>query len=76
MVIHSRIAITASAIVFCISKTSWSADLESCKAVRYSDVGWTDISATLVGLEVLGCAPEAIVLTVPVNIYQFEEQWH
>jgi glycine betaine/proline transport system substrate-binding protein len=57
--------------VFCISTTSWSADPESCKAVRFSDVGWTDITATTaatsVVLEALDYAPEAIVLSVPIT---------
>ena len=71
MAIYSRVAIAVSAIVFCISTTSWSADPESCKAVRFSDVGWTDITATTaatsVVLEALGYAPEAIVLSVPIT---------
>lgn len=47
------------------------AEPESCKAVRFSDVGWTDITATtglasrvLTGL---GYAPKAEVLSVPVT---------
>lgn len=47
------------------------ADPESCKAVRFSDVGWTDITATTaltsVVLEGLGYAPSATVLAVPVT---------
>ncbi len=47
------------------------ADPASCKAVRFSDVGWTDITATTaassVVLEGLGYAPTATVLSVPVT---------
>ncbi|WP_026379898.1 choline ABC transporter substrate-binding protein [Afifella pfennigii] len=44
---------------------------ESCKEVRFSDVGWTDITATTalasVVLEGLGYEPEVKVLSVPVT---------
>jgi glycine betaine/proline transport system substrate-binding protein len=47
------------------------ADPESCKPVRFSDVGWTDITATTalasVLLEGLGYEPSATVLAVPVT---------
>ena len=47
------------------------ADPDSCKAVRFSDVGWTDITATTatasVVLEALGYEPEVQVLSVPVT---------
>jgi glycine betaine/proline transport system substrate-binding protein len=47
------------------------ADPASCKQVRFSDVGWTDITATTaatsVVLEGLGYAPSATVLSVPVT---------
>ncbi len=47
------------------------ADPESCKAVRLSDVGWTDIQATTgiasVLLTALGYEPEVIQLSVPVT---------
>jgi len=47
------------------------ADPASCKTVRFSDVGWTDITATTatasVILEALGYAPEVQVLSVPVT---------
>jgi glycine betaine/proline transport system substrate-binding protein len=46
-------------------------DAESCKKVRFSDVGWTDITATTalasVVLQGLGYTPEAQVLSVPVT---------
>lgn len=46
-------------------------DAESCKAVRFADVGWTDIQVTTgvtqVILEALGYAPEVKTLSVPVT---------
>src|SRR5215216_6006630 len=51
--------------------SSFAADPESCKAVRFSDVGWTDITATTAVastvLEALGYEPEVQVLAVPVT---------
>jgi glycine betaine/proline transport system substrate-binding protein len=47
------------------------ADPDSCKAVRFSDVGWTDITSTTattaVVLEGLGYEPEVEILSVPVT---------
>lgn len=47
------------------------ADPENCKAVRFSDVGWTDIQATTgvatVILKGLGYEPDVQVLSVPVT---------
>lgn len=47
------------------------ADPESCKTVRFSDVGWTDIQVTTALtaeiLKGLGYEPEIQVLTVPVT---------
>ena len=46
-------------------------EAESCQTVRFSDVGWTDITATTatasVILEALGYEPEVQVLSVPVT---------
>jgi len=51
--------------------TAQAADPAACKNVRFSDVGWTDITATTaatsVVLEGLGYAPSAKVLSVPVT---------
>ena len=53
------------------ASTAFSADPESCKKVRFSDVGWTDITATTatatVILEALGYEPDTQVLSVPVT---------
>nr|WP_245428406.1 choline ABC transporter substrate-binding protein [Mesorhizobium ephedrae] len=47
------------------------ADPDSCKKVRFADVGWTDITATTatasVILEALGYEPDVQVLSVPVT---------
>ena len=47
------------------------ADPATCKAVRMSDIGWTDVTATTavtsVILEELGYAPKITVLSVPVT---------
>lgn len=51
--------------------TAMAGDAESCKKVRLSDVGWTDIQATTgiasVLLTALGYEPEVIQLSVPVT---------
>ena len=53
------------------SGTAFAGDAESCKKVRLSDVGWTDIQATTgiasVLLTALGYEPEVIQLSVPVT---------
>ena len=53
------------------STSAFAADPESCKTVRFADVGWTDITATTgtasVMLEALGYEPEVQVLSVPVT---------
>ncbi len=47
------------------------AEAQSCQKVRFSDVGWTDITATTaatsVVLEGLGYQPETQILSVPVT---------
>ena len=53
------------------SGAAFAADPESCKAVRLSDVGWTDIQATTgvasVLLTAMGYEPQVIQLSVPVT---------
>jgi len=57
----------AAAIAF----PAFAGDAESCRKVRLSDVGWTDIQATTgvtaVILTALGYEPEVIQLSVPVT---------
>ncbi len=47
------------------------ADPDSCKAVRFSDVGWTDITSTTAAasevLKGLGYQPDVEILSVPVT---------
>jgi glycine betaine/proline transport system substrate-binding protein len=54
------------------------ADPESCRTVRFSDVGWTDITsttaATSVVLEGLGYQPETEILSVPVTYASLENK--
>ena len=54
-----------------LTSAAYAGDAESCKAVRFADVGWTDIQVTT-GLttnilEALGYAPEVKTLSVPVT---------
>jgi glycine betaine/proline transport system substrate-binding protein len=53
------------------SGAAFAGDPDSCKAVRLSDVGWTDIQATTgvasVLLAALGYEPDVKVLSVPVT---------
>ena len=65
------LAAPAAAAVLLAAGAASAADPESCKAVRLSDVGWTDIQATTgvatVLLNALGYQPEVIQLSVPVT---------
>ncbi|WFU85981.1 choline ABC transporter substrate-binding protein [Rhizobium sp. CC1099] len=63
---------TATAVAaLSIATASFAAEPESCSTVRFSDVGWTDITATTaaaaVVLESLGYEPDVKVLSVPVT---------
>ncbi|MVA95692.1 choline ABC transporter substrate-binding protein [Nitratireductor sp. CAU 1489] len=54
-----------------LSVQAQAADPESCKEVRFSDVGWTDITATTAAtsviIEALGYQPSVEILSVPVT---------
>ncbi|MZR31405.1 choline ABC transporter substrate-binding protein [Sneathiella litorea] len=67
----SRTFLITAAVVLAAGPTAFAADSETCKKVRFSDVGWTDITATTaaasVVLEALGYEPTATVLSVPVT---------
>ncbi len=58
-------------IALALPLAAQAADPESCKIVRFADVGWTDITATTAlasrVLEGLGYAPTSQVLSVPVT---------
>ncbi len=70
---HNSIFAGAAAIALAIAAltNAQAADPASCKEVRFSDVGWTDITSTTaassVVLEGLGYAPTATVLWVPIT---------
>jgi glycine betaine/proline transport system substrate-binding protein len=59
------------AAILLASGAAQAADPESCQTVRFSDVGWTDITATTaatsVVLQGLGYEPEVEILSVPVT---------
>jgi glycine betaine/proline transport system substrate-binding protein len=62
----------ALAISAAMAGSAFAAEPESCKAVRFADVGWTDIQvttgATSVVLEALGYQPQVSTLSVPVTL--------
>ncbi len=62
----------AFAISAAMAGSAFAAEPESCKAVRFADVGWTDIQvttgATSVVLEALGYQPQVSTLSVPVAL--------
>ena len=64
-------ALVGSALALSLTGASALAASESCKTVRFSDVGWTDITATTaatsVVLKALGYEPDVKVLSVPVT---------
>ena len=64
-------ALIGSALALSLTSASAFAASESCKTVRFSDVGWTDITATTaatsVVLKALGYEPDVKVLSVPVT---------
>ncbi|SSC66157.1 choline ABC transporter substrate-binding protein [Ciceribacter selenitireducens] len=67
-----RFTIVAAAAILALSSTpSMAAEAESCATVRFSDVGWTDITSTTatasVILRALGYEPTVTVLSLPVT---------
>jgi glycine betaine/proline transport system substrate-binding protein len=64
-------AATVGVSLLAMTTSSMAGDAESCKAVRFADVGWTDIQVTTgvtqVVLEALGYAPDVKTLSVPVT---------
>jgi glycine betaine/proline transport system substrate-binding protein len=71
MVLAYRAAMAGLAFIAAGSLAAQAADPEACKAVRFADVGWTDITATTALtssiLEGLGYTPSNQVLAVPVT---------
>ncbi|WP_211212178.1 choline ABC transporter substrate-binding protein [Kiloniella laminariae] len=71
MISASTLAISTAIAVAGFSATAQAADPAECQAVTFSDVGWTDITATTatasVVLEGLGYKPVTQILSVPVT---------
>lgn len=63
--------IAATALALGLAAAPALADDAACKAVRFSDVGWTDITSTTavasVLLEALGYHPTSTLLSIPVT---------
>ncbi|GKX33500.1 MAG: glycine/betaine ABC transporter substrate-binding protein [Rhizobiaceae bacterium MnEN-MB40S] len=70
-------SILAFAMSAAIAAPSLAADPESCGTVTFSDVGWTDITATTAAttsvLEALGYEADVKVLSVPVTYTALKE---
>jgi len=68
---RKTLTLAAMLIASFATTAALAADPESCKTVRFSDVGWTDITATTASasviLEALGYEPNVQVLSVPVT---------
>lgn len=68
---HTYLAAAAGALLGLAATAASAADPASCKAVRFSDIGWTDVTATTaltsLILKDLGYAPKITVLSVPVT---------
>jgi len=71
MTLMSKSLLSSVAIGAATASSAFAAEPESCKTVRFADVGWTDIQvttgATSVVLEALGYQPEVSTLSVPVT---------
>ncbi len=65
-------ASAAALAMSAIAAPAFAAEPESCKTVRFADVGWTDIQVTTgttsVVLEALGYEPQVSTLSVPVTL--------
>ena len=68
---YTRLAAAAGVLLGLAATTAHAADPASCKVVRFSDIGWTDVTATTaltsLILKDLGYAPKITVLSVPVT---------
>ena len=71
MMRRTTLAATAAALIGLAAATAHAADPASCKQVRFSDIGWTDVTATTaltsMILKDLGYKPKITVLSVPVT---------
>ncbi len=68
---RTHLAATVGVLLGLATGTAQAADPASCKVVRFSDIGWTDVTATTaltsMILKDLGYAPKITVLSVPVT---------
>ncbi|MDT3381011.1 choline ABC transporter substrate-binding protein [Labrys neptuniae] len=68
---HIGTIFAMAALLVGVAGPALAADSENCRAVRFSDVGWTDITSTTaiasVMLKGLGYRPETTVLSIPVT---------
>lgn len=68
---RSTLGVAALAAVLLATGPALAADPDACEDVTFSDVGWTDITATTaaasVVLDALGYDPETQILSVPVT---------
>ncbi len=68
---NSALIAVAASVVLLAAPSALAAEPESCKEVSFSDVGWTDITATTAATSVvlagLGYEPETTILSVPVT---------
>lgn len=68
---HIGTIFAMAALLVGVAGPALAADPENCRAVRFSDVGWTDITSTTaiasVMLKGLGYRPETTVLSIPVT---------
>jgi glycine betaine/proline transport system substrate-binding protein len=69
--ILTTMALGAAVLVAPLGQPASAAEPATCKAVKFADVGWTDITATTAItsyiLEALGYTPKTQVLSVPVT---------
>ncbi len=71
MILKRATTLALAATAALLTSQAYASDPEACQEVTFSDVGWTDITATTatasVVLEALGYEPETQVLSVPVT---------
>ncbi len=71
-------AVVAAFTITLTTAAVQAADPEECRTVRFSDVGWTDITATTAATSVvfqgLGYQPEVEILSVPVTYTSLKNQ--
>ena len=67
----SLVTLLSGALVLAAGTARATDDSASCRTVRFSDVGWTDITSTTAAtslvLDALGYAPKTQILSVPVT---------